>query len=196
MSDHIPGAPTPSRSYADTLKSMRRQLPTVVKDILTEVESHGGETCAYHTIVPRLLNAIDWMRSEESKFMDGPPTWPWAEPDSEDIIRTGQLISVIESAYRAGVPISRPYTVEEDRVIRDAEEEYEEARVQRMDEANMVMNQREERRQEWIRLHGRPGVNYDDFSDELFESDSEYSDSEEYMTMIADALKYDPNRPF
>ena len=174
---------------------MRRQLPTVVKDILTEVESHGGETCAYHTIVPRLLNAIDWMRSEESKFMDGPPKWT-AVVDREDIIRTGQLISVIESAYRAGVPISRPYTVEEDRVIRDAALEYEKERLQQSHEVNMVMNQQEERRQEWIRVHGRPGVNYDDFSDELFESDSEYSDSEEYMTMIADALKFDPNRPF
>ena len=178
MSVHIPGAARSSRSYADTLKSMRRQLPTEVKDILTEVESHGGETCAYHTIVPRLLNAMDWMRSEQSSFMDSPPSWRTAVHDSADMIRTEQLISVIESAYRAGVPISRPYTVEEDRVIRDAAEEYEKERLQQMYETNMVMNQQEDIRQEWIRLHGRPGVNYDDFVDEMFEMDSEYSDSE------------------
>ena len=130
MSDHIPGLPTPSRRYADTLKSMRRQLPTEVKDILTEVESHGGETCPYHAIVPLLLNAMDLMRSYQDSAHEG-----------VDMIRTEHLISVIESAYRAGVPISRPYTVEEDRVIDDAAEEYEKERLQQMYETNMVMNQ-------------------------------------------------------
>jgi hypothetical protein len=107
---------------------MRYHLPDYVKAMLTEVESYGGETCEYYTIVPRLQAFVNLMKVNKDY------TYP----------RTEHLISLIESARRSGVPISRPWTYVEERDLRRAEQERENARVQRMYAHQAMLIQRTE----------------------------------------------------
>jgi hypothetical protein len=107
---------------------MRYHLPDYVKAMLTEVESGGGETCEYYTIVPRLQDFVNLMKVNKDYTYS----------------RTGDLISLIESAHRSGVPISRPWTYVEERDLRRAEQERENARVQRMYAHQAMLIQRME----------------------------------------------------
>ena len=95
------------KDYAEQIKSRRAQYPPYVKELLRQVESHGGDTCPYYSILPQLKEVVhmeEELIDEENKHLR--PSRQLRYPDSI----TKMLITIIEQARRNNTSINRPET--------------------------------------------------------------------------------------
>ena len=106
------GDPYTSRHFADQIRWRRNLYPPCVQELLRRVESDGGDTCPYYSILPDLRQVLamedELFRAQNQQHIS---TRGW--PLENELSYTNYLVGIIEEAFRNNIPIDRPMTHEE-----------------------------------------------------------------------------------
>ena len=94
------------KQYAHEIQSMRHLFPQAVEDLLVEIESHGGKTCDYWSIVEQLWPFVEFAR--EDRRSRG--LWVDIDVTHDPMYR---LIHYIKMAHDHGIQIARPLTAQQ-----------------------------------------------------------------------------------